>query len=147
MVAATPPPVAHVAIATRFSLAVVRQINSARATRGLPRLIRTDRLRRVATHHTLDMLRSVSFSHDGDGTTFARRIRKRTRYDEVGETLALFPGDDVGARRVVRAWLRSPGHRAVLLDGSFRRIGVGTVLGPFGPRLSTVVTADFGTWR
>jgi uncharacterized protein YkwD len=92
------------------------------------------------------MLRHDNFSHNGDGTSFATRIRRSSHYRKLGETLALMPRH-VTARRVVRAWLRSPGHRAVLLDASFRRIGVCGTKGSIGSRPAFAVTADFATWR
>jgi uncharacterized protein YkwD len=145
-VATPPPPVAHVAAASRFDRAIVREINAVRAYVGEPPLQLTARLRRMARHHTLDMLRHDSFSHNGDGTSFSTRIHSRAHYRKFGETLALMPRH-VSALRVVRAWLRSPGHRAVLLDQSFRRIGVSGTQGSFGRSRAFAVTADFATWR
>lgn len=146
MPVATPPPVAHVAAASRFDRAIVREVNAARAYVGQQPLVMTTRLRRLSKHHTLDMLRHDSFSHDGDGTTFSQRIRARVHYNKLGETLALMPRRTT-AHRVVLAWLRSPGHRAVLLDASYRRIGVCGANGTMGGRASFAVTADFATWR
>jgi uncharacterized protein YkwD len=146
MPVATPPPVAHVAAASRFDRAIVREVNAARAYVGQRPVVLTARLQRLAKHHTLDMLRRNSFSHDGDGTTFSTRIRQRVHYNRVGETLALMPRH-VSARRVVRAWLRSPGHRAVLLDASFRRIGVAGANGSMGRGSALAITADFATSR
>jgi uncharacterized protein YkwD len=136
------PPVAHVAHAGHMDRAIVREINVVRLRAGLPSVHLTGRLRRLARHHTLDMLRHQSFSHDGDGTTFAQRIHARVHYRKVGETLALM-ARPAGARRIVRAWLNSPEHRAVLLDGAYRRVGVAGASGHMG----YAVTADFATWR
>jgi uncharacterized protein YkwD len=145
-VATPPPPVAHVAAASRFDRAIVREVNAARASVGQRPVVLTARLRRLAKHHTLDMLRRNSFSHDGDGTSFSTRINRSVHYKKVGETLALVPRH-VSARRVVRAWLQSPGHRAVLLDASYRRIGVCGVNGDIGRGSAFAITADFATWR
>jgi uncharacterized protein YkwD len=146
MPVATPPPVAHLAAASRFDRAIVREVNAARAYVGQQPLATTTRLRRLSRHHTLDMLRHDSFSHDGDGTTFSQRIRARVHYNKVGETLALMPRRTT-AHRVVLAWLRSPGHRAVLLDPSYRRIGVCGAKGTMSGRAAFAVTADLATWR
>ncbi|MDX6655961.1 MAG: hypothetical protein QOH62_754 [Solirubrobacteraceae bacterium] len=145
-VATPPPPVAHVAAASNFDRAVVGEINAARAYVGQRPVVLTARLRSLAKHHTLDMLRTNSFSHDGDGTSFATRIQRSVNYKKVGETLALMPRN-TSARRVVSAWLKSPGHRAVLLDPSYRRIGIGGANGSMGHGSSFAVTADFATWR
>jgi uncharacterized protein YkwD len=146
MPVATPPPVAYAAVASQFDRAIVREVNAARASAGQQPVVLTKRLRRLAKHHTLDMLRHDSFSHDGDRTTFAQRIRARVHYRKVGETLALMPRS-TNAHRVVAAWLQSPGHRAVLLDPAYRRIGVCGTGGSMGRRSSFAVTADFSTWR
>jgi uncharacterized protein YkwD len=146
MPVATPPPVAQVAAATQFDRAVVRHVNNVRRYAGLKPVVMTTHLRRMARHHTLDMLRHDSFSHNGDGTTFATRILSHSNYNRVGETLAFMPRH-TSARRVVRAWLRSPGHRAVLLTAGFRRIGVCGTRGSMGRHGGLAVTADFASWR
>jgi uncharacterized protein YkwD len=44
----------------------------------------------------------------------------------------------------VRSWLRSPGHRAILLDGRYDDVGIGIALGaPVGGGGATF-TGDFG---
>ena len=146
MPVAVQPPVAHAAAANRLDRAIVRRINAVRRSHGLPSVRMSTRLQRLARHHTLDMLRHDSFSHDGDGTTFAQRIRARVHYRKVGETLALMPRH-TGARRIVTAWLHSPPHRAVLLDPAYHRIGVAGANGNMGHGRAYVVTADFSTWR
>jgi len=146
MPVATPPPVAHAAGAGRLDRAIVRQINAVRARAGLASVSPSRRLRRLARHHTLDMLRHDSFSHDGDGTTFAQRIRARVHYLKLGETLALMPRH-TSARSVVRAWMHSPPHRAVLLDPAYRRVGVAGANGSMGNGAACVITADFATRR
>jgi uncharacterized protein YkwD len=146
MPVAPPPPVAHDAAASRLDRAIVHEINAVRARSGRHRLVLSKRLRRLARHHTLDMLRHDSFSHDGDGTTFSQRINARVHYRKVGETLASMPRR-TGARRIVRAWLNSPSHRAVMLDPAYRRIGVSGKKGRMGHGRAFLVTADFSTWR
>jgi uncharacterized protein YkwD len=146
MPVATPPPVAHAAVATRLDRAIVREINAVRGRAGLSRVVATLRLHRLARHHTLDMLRRDSFSHDGDGTTFSQRIKARVHYRKVGETLASMPRR-ASARRIVRAWMHSPPHRAVILDPAYRRIGVSGKGGQLGAHHAFLVTADFSTWR
>jgi uncharacterized protein YkwD len=138
--------VAHEAVAGRLDHAIVREINQVRARHGRHAVHFTRRLRRLARHHTLDMLRHDSFSHDGDGTTFAKRVHARVHYRKVGEALAMMPRR-TSARRIVAAWLHSPPHRAVLLDPTYRRIGVAGAMGSMGHGRAYLVTADFSTWR
>jgi uncharacterized protein YkwD len=42
-------------------------------------------------------------------------------------------------------WMDSPGHRAVLLSSTYRRVGIGKRAGRLGGRRACVVTADFGS--
>ena len=42
-------------------------------------------------------------------------------------------------------WMNSPGHRAILLSSSFRRVGIGKRTGDLGGDRACVVTADFGS--
>jgi uncharacterized protein YkwD len=52
-----------------------------------------------------------------------------------------------GARAIVRAWMHSPPHRAVLLDPAYHRVGVAGANGSMGAGGAYLVTADFSTWR
>jgi uncharacterized protein YkwD len=51
------------------------------------------------------------------------------------------------ASSVVRAWLDSPAHRHVLLDGAFRRVGIGRAVGAIGGSSSAIYTVDFASAR
>ena len=121
--------------------AVVRAINRARAAHGLRGLRSHRRLARAADVHTRSMLRSNYFSHGA----FSSRVRRYVSFRRIGETIAMTTR--CSARTVVRMWLNSPPHRAVLLSGGFRRIGVGRRKGRLGATRACVVTADFGSRR
>jgi len=122
---------------------VRRAINRARARRGLPLLRSAPPIASVAAAHSYDQLRRGRLSHtSSNGTPFDARIRRVTVARTVGEVLISFRGRSTG-RQVVRAWLRSPAHRAQLLGGAYRRVGVGRATS----RGSTVVTADFASAR
>lgn len=118
---------------------VVRAINRARGHHGLKRLHAGRRLARAADHHTRNMLRSDFFAHGA----FSQRVRRFVGYRSIGETLAM--ASRCSARRIVRMWLNSPGHRAVLLTPRFRRVGIGRRVGRLGTRRACVVTADFAS--
>jgi uncharacterized protein YkwD len=89
----------------------------------------------------MDMLQRNYFSHG----SVAERLRSfGVRGPRLGENLAWGVGTAGEARRIVKLWLASPGHRANLLRRGFRRIGVGAVVGPFAGYADVhVVTADF----
>jgi uncharacterized protein YkwD len=121
--------------------AVVRAINRARHAHGLRGLRSHRRLARAADAHTRSMLRSDYFSHGA----FSSRLRRYVSFRRIGETIAM--STRCSARRFVRMWLNSPPHRAVLLSGGFRRIGVGRRKGALGATRACLITADFGSRR
>jgi uncharacterized protein YkwD len=130
----------------RGEAAVVRAINRVRARHHRPRLRADARLDRAADLHSLQMLRADRFAHG----RFYARVRHFVPSHSVGETLAWVPG--LGCRhrrmgRVVRIWMHSAPHRAILLSGRYRRVGVGRRRGHLGTLPACVVTADFTSAR
>jgi uncharacterized protein YkwD len=128
--------------------AVLRELNEVRASHGLARLRANRALGRAADGHSRDMLRSDFFDHSSsDGTTFDRRVRRHADARYVGETLAALGRRRGGAETVVRMWMDSPPHRAVLLSPAFRRVGIARRWGDLGGSKMAVVTADFASRR
>jgi uncharacterized protein YkwD len=116
-------------------------LNSARITRGV-RPLRVDwELRAAARAHSAEMLRRDYFGH-GD---FSWRMgHYGVEGPAFGENLAWGVGSAAGAQAVVRMWLASPAHRAILLRAGFRRVGVAAPLGEFlGYAGARVITVDF----
>jgi uncharacterized protein YkwD len=127
---------------------VVRRLNDVRARQGLPRLYASRALGRAADRHSRDMLRSDFFDHySSDGTPFDRRVRRHAKARRVGETLAAIGRRRGGAGTVVRMWMRSPPHRAIVLSRGFRRVGIARRWGRLGGAKQAVVTADFASRR
>jgi uncharacterized protein YkwD len=96
------------------------------------------------------MLRANFFGHaSSNGTPFRQRVRRYRPASRLGETLAYVPRrQSRGATsRVVGMWMNSPGHRAMLLSPSFRRVGIGRRTGTFGRMRAVVYTADFASVR
>lgn len=133
---------------------IAAAINTARGQRGLTRLRLYPPLRAAAAVHSLDMARSGFFSHaSSDGTSLEVRLARfypaaGYRRRQIGETL-LWDAGVVDSAAVVRAWLSSPGHRAILLAPGFRDLGVAAVEATAAPGFfhgtaATLVTADFG---
>ena len=127
-------------------------INRARAQDGLPRLRHARLLDRAAAAHSRDMVRRNFFSHDSPGgSTPAHRIRRTgylrgARSWAVGETIAWGTGHLATPTSIVRGWLQSPEHRAILLDGRFRELGIGIAIGaPNEGGHGATFTGDFGT--
>src|SRR5215216_5471101 len=129
--------------------AIVRAINRQRAKHGLATVRLSRRLARAADFHSWEMLDADYFAHESrDGGPFDERVRRYAKHRSLGETLAMLGGCGKGsARRVVRMWMESPGHRAILLSSSYRRVGLGKRTGKLGGNHACVVTADFGSRR
>ncbi len=125
----------------RGERAVMRAINRARSSHGQRGLRAGRSLARAADAHSSNMLRADFFAHG----SFAQRVRRYVRVRSVGETIAMT--SRCSARTVVRMWLNSPSHRAVLLSGRFRRVGIGRRLGRLGATRACLVTADFASRR
>ena len=121
--------------------AIVRAINRARAAHGVRALRGHRRLARAADAHTRSMLRADYFAHGA----FASRVRRYVRSRRVGETIAMTTR--CSARKVVRMWMNSGPHRAVLLSRGFRSVGIGRRVGRLGTSRACLVTADFASRR
>jgi uncharacterized protein YkwD len=130
--------------------ATVCLINEARARHGLGKLGTTSSLARAASAHSRDMAARDFFSHDSPGgSTPKSRIASSGYLDgasswAIGETIAWGSGDLASPASIVRSWLRSPGHRAILLDGRYDDVGIGIALGAPGGGGGATFTGDFG---
>jgi uncharacterized protein YkwD len=135
--------------------AVVVRINTVRSDHGLPRLGVAPRLRRAAEQHARNMARYGYFSHSwSSGARYATWIARfwpgpgYTSWS-AGENL-YWATPDATAVRVVRSWMRSPGHRANILRPQWTRIGLGIVhvrgaVGTYSrARTVTIAAAEFG---
>jgi uncharacterized protein YkwD len=119
---------------TPGEIAIIRVMNSVRATNGLPRLRIGRALTRAARSHSVDMARKGYFEHGA----FVQRLRRfGVRAPYVGENLASGTRP-FSATAIVQMWIASPPHRQNLLDRSFRLVGVGVA-----GRSTRIVTADF----
>ena len=133
----------------RTERGIVKLINSYRARHGRPRLRASRRLNRAADRHSREMVAHDFFAHSSrNGTAATTRVRRSSDARTVGENIAfLGAGERRAARRVVDMWIGSPGHRAVLLNSSFHRIGVGRRGGDLGGSRGDAFTADFASRR
>jgi len=110
-------------------------IGRERGSRDLAALESDSDLRQAAVAHSRDMVRRHYFDHTSPGgSTAERRVRKAgylesARRWSVGEALAWGIREEASAQRLFESLMDSPVHRALLLDASFRDIGVGVALG------------------
>ena len=141
------PPSAAPAAPARIESALVAEMNRARVDRGRKPLRTIGALQRPARGQSRYLLGLGVLDHDGpDGSPFWTRLIAAgfPRNRSMGENLAMVPscGPDAAAR-TVQLWLKSPGHRANLLNPAFRWVGAGAASA--GDCSSTVLTADYGS--
>ena len=132
-----------------MSAAILCLLNAERAAKGLPALHSNGALARAAKGWAKVMVSRPIFAHESGRSTVLSRI-KRTGYVRgswsLGENIAWGSGVLATPRAIVNGWMHSPGHRANILRGKFRDIGIGIKLGAPQRGLSggaTYVT-DFG---
>jgi uncharacterized protein YkwD len=129
-------------------------LNRKRAAHGLGRTSGNGNLTSAATGHSRDMVRNRFFSHTSrNGDDLGDRVRESGYLRgssgwSLGEVIAWGSGTSATPASRVRAWMRSSGHRSVILSGRFRDIGVGLKRGSpssgAGQRGSMTYTVDFG---
>ncbi|MET9958349.1 sigma-70 family RNA polymerase sigma factor [Streptomyces sp. NPDC006326] len=111
---------------------VIALVNDERAAAGCGPLKEDPQLRSAAQGHSDDMANRDFFSHTNpDGADPGKRTTAAGyRWSTYGENIA--KGQQTAAS-VMDAWMKSPGHRANILNCSFKDIGVGMHQGPGGP--------------
>ncbi len=135
----------------KIDAATLCLVNRERKKRHLVALRRQGTLDDVATRFAKRLVEESFFDHTApDGTTMLDRVKATSylrgalRRWSVGENIAYGTGALATPKAIVDAWMRSPGHRANILDRSFREIGLGVHLGtPSDPQGATYVH-DFG---
>ena len=116
---------------------MVQHINKARENRGKPPLRYSRSLTASSRRFGRTILRTNRFGH-------ASRIRASRRFRALGEILAYHRGYRARIRNTVSRWLRSPGHRRVMLSSRFRYVGAGKARGRLGRMRATTWVAQFG---
>ena len=110
-------------------------LNKQRRAHGLSTLRGNGRLRGAATNYSNLMVRLRFFSHvSPTGSTLESRVNGTHYLDgarswSIGENIAWGTGPLGTPREIVRAWMNSPGHRANILNGRYRDIGIGIATG------------------
>jgi uncharacterized protein YkwD len=129
-----------------------RLLNHERVTRGLRPLRHSAALDEAARWQSRDMVARGYFEHERPGgPSLSQRIRRAgytagARSWAVGENIAWGQGSLSTPQSIVRAWMKSPGHRANILRRRFEHVGVGLAPGIPGQSGQEGVTAttDFG---
>lgn len=130
-------------------------IDRVRRRHGLRAVRFNARLALAARRHATDMAAHDFFAHvSPGGATVEARVKRAgylggVREWWLGEALAWGQSRAGAPQAILRGLLASPPHRAILLDPSFRDLGVGVAKGT--PRGSghgaLTVTLDFGRTR
>jgi len=117
----------------------------ARHQAGLRSLRASATLISAARAKSADIAR-CGFSHSACGHEFSYRVdRAGYRWTRVGENIAYGTGPLASARSIFSAWLRSPEHRANILDSAFRDVGIGSRRGTVaGHSNARIWVAEFG---
>jgi len=133
------------ASADAVSREVAARVNAFRAQHGLHRLAVDGRLERAARWQSGSMRARQSLSHGApSGKARLTRLCSRMHAKTVGETIGWIRYRSAAkqAEAITRWWMNSPPHRAALMSGSFKRIGVGRRIGRFGGQKVVWFTAD-----
>lgn len=139
----------------RIRAATLCLVNRERTSRGLSALAPDAPLQRAAQGHSEDMSSGDYFEHDGrHGDTPLSRMRaagyifsSRIGY-AVGENIGWATLWLASPKAIVTGWMDSPGHRANILDATFRDTGVGVSPHPLASlargQAGAIYTQDFG---
>jgi uncharacterized protein YkwD len=132
-------------------VAVVKLLNQTRTRHGLQALHVRTSLCRAARAHSREMVRKGFFSHASfNGESPAARVRRcgyalKGASWYTGEVIAYGTGPEGTPQAIMRGWLRSKAHRAILLDPRWRDVGVGRAIGAFRGRAGAAMfTVDVG---
>ncbi|HQJ98526.1 MAG TPA: CAP domain-containing protein [Thermoleophilia bacterium] len=144
------PATARAATPTTAEKRLIAAVNRVRVNHDLAKVRCRSFLLVAARFHADELADRELLTHKSEcGWTLAQRVRHLGytadgyTYWTIGEDLAhVTAGTSAArARAVVRRWMRSSAHRAVLLAPKIRDIGVGTAVGADGMKY---VTVDLG---
>lgn len=118
--------------------------NEDRADLGLKQLAINDKLVSAASLKASDMAEKSYFAHiSPEGKTPWYWIQKSGyTYIYAGENLAVNFDD---SEDVERAWMKSPTHKANILNNKYSEIGISTAVGTYKGEKTTFVVQMFGT--
>jgi uncharacterized protein YkwD len=125
----------------QWQSAITYWTNAVRKSAGCAPVRHDARLANAATGHSKWMAAYRRFSHTGSGgSTFVVRVKRAGYSAPLSENIAW--GYRSG-KDLVTAWMRSPGHRANLLNCRAKAVGIGAAYASNG---TTYFTQEFGTY-
>lgn len=105
--------------AESYATTAVTTTNQARVRQDLRKLAQSDCLEKMALRQARKMARQDRLFHQD-----LRGVQRACGMGWAGENVAV---GYTNGKAVVRAWLRSPGHRANILQRHFRLVGIAAV--------------------
>lgn len=125
------PPTPNIPGLSQIEQEVVRLANVERQKSGLAPFTASSELSRVARFKSEDMAKNNYFSHNSPtyGDPFNMMKSFGIKYTSAGENIAK---GYLSAQSVMKGWMNSSGHRANILNPSFKTIGVGAYTAPNG---------------
>jgi uncharacterized protein YkwD len=107
----------------RVERGVVNILNAVRHHYGMATFGVSHRMTLGASLHSVEMAKTRVMTHGN----WASRLPSYAGTPDVGECVGwLNGGRGLGqAHAIVREWMNSPPHRAVILNGGYRRLGIG----------------------
>ena len=114
-----------------FEQEVLKLTNKVRKKKGLKSLKWDETLSYSARYHAKDMGEDDYFEHDSYDRKGKRLVKSCAIFDRI-ESFIRYPflAENISAGRtspeeVVKAWMKSPGHKKNILDRNMTRLGVG----------------------
>lgn len=108
----------------RLADQVLQLVNLERAAVELPPVVRSETLSEIAAEYACRMVEMGFFDHHDPVNGFGpgdRAMAKRYDFYAVGENLAA--GQRTPAE-VMKVWMESPSHRAIILDSKWSEVGI-----------------------
>ncbi len=143
----TPPPLRGVLEAPSSYLTqkgTITETNNQRLANNLPLLKENIKLNAAAKAKAQDMFKNQYFEHVSPSGKGPADLAKTAGYDYlmIGENLAM--GNFENDKKLVEAWMASPGHRANILNDKYTEIGVAVLQGTYEGHTVWMAVQEFG---
>lgn len=124
--------------------AVLNLTNTTRTSQGLKSLSENEQLSAAAKAKAQDMFRYQYFDHNSPQGKTPWDFINNAGYDYAyaGENLAI---DFNNIKDTQNAWMKSPTHKANILNGHYKEMGSASVTGQFKGKITTITVEMFGT--
>lgn len=139
--------------ANAYEQYMLELVNSERAKNGAQPLAFNSNLNTAAENHSAWMIATDTFSHTGSGGSSAGDRMKAAGYAFTGswtwgENIAWVSTRDPAGYQDEMSMLHtnlmnSSGHRANILNGNYKEVGIGLEIGQFGSYNAAMVTQNF----